>query len=109
MLSVSVFVGIADERDAFTAQRTIVDALTNFISPIARNGSANWEIGLLPDEVRIRLLLNSLRVPVSIRRIVASAHYADEKGFKERNLSDVRPGPFMIGVNGRHTVHLIRT
>jgi hypothetical protein len=108
MLSVSVFAGIADEREAFTVQKTIVDALTEFISPIAKDGSANWEIGLLPDEVQLRLLLNSLRVKAGIRRIVTSARYADEKGFKERNLSDIRPGPFMIGVNGRHTVHLIR-
>ncbi|MDR2771271.1 MAG: hypothetical protein LBB57_04475, partial [Clostridiales Family XIII bacterium] len=108
MLSVSVFVGIVDEREAFTVQRTIIDALTGFISPITRDGEANWEIGLLPDEVQIRLLLNSLHIPASIRRIVVSARYADEKGFKERNLSDVRTGPFMIGINGRHTVHLIR-
>jgi hypothetical protein len=109
MLSVAVFAGISDEREAFTVQRTIVDALTDFISPVARDGSANWEIGLLPDEVQIRLLLNSLHIPASIRRIVTSARYADEKGVKERNLSDVRTGPFMIGVNGRHTVHLIRS
>ncbi|MDR2132024.1 MAG: hypothetical protein LBP30_01620 [Clostridiales Family XIII bacterium] len=109
MLSVSVFAGISDERDAFAVRETIIDALTGFLSPIAKDGSANWEIGLLPDEVQIRLLLNSLHVPASIRRIVTSARYADEKGFKERNLSDVRTGPFMIGVNGRHTVHLIRS
>jgi hypothetical protein len=108
MLSVSVFAGISDEREAFTVRKSITDALTEFISPIAKDGSANWEIGMLPDEVQLRLLLNSLRVKASIRRIVTSARYADEKGFKERNLSDIRPGPFMIGVNGRHTVHLIR-
>jgi hypothetical protein len=108
MLSVTVFAGITDEREAFTVRNVVVDALTEFISPIAKDGSANWEIGLLPDEVQLRLLLNSLRVKASIRRIVTSARYADEKGFKERNLSDIRPGPFMIGVNGRHTVRLIR-
>jgi hypothetical protein len=108
MLSVSVFVGISDEREAFTVRRIITDALTEFISPIAEDGSANWEIGMLPDEVQLRLLLNSLRVKASIRHIVTSARYADEKGFKERNLSDIRPGPFMIGVNGRHTVRLVR-
>ncbi|MDR1246494.1 MAG: hypothetical protein LBK57_05635 [Clostridiales Family XIII bacterium] len=108
ILSVSVFAGIADEREAFTVRNTVIDALTEFISPIAKDGSANWEIGMLPDEVQLRLLLNSLRIKASIRRIVTSARYADEKCFKERNLSDIRPGPFMIGVNGRHTVHLIR-
>ncbi|MDR2088437.1 MAG: hypothetical protein LBP73_03670, partial [Clostridiales Family XIII bacterium] len=80
MLSVSVFAGISDEREAFTVQRTIVDALTDFLSPIAKDGSVNWEIGLLPDEVQIRLLLNSLHIPASIRRIVTSARYVDEKG-----------------------------
>jgi hypothetical protein len=109
MLSVSVFAGVSDEREAFTVQKTITNALTDFLSPIAKDGSANWEIGLLPDEVQIRLLLNSLRIPASIRRVVISARYADEKGFKERNLSDVRTSPFMIGVNGRHTVRLVRT
>jgi hypothetical protein len=108
MLSVSVFVGISDERELFTVRRIITDALTEFISPIAKDGSANWEIGMLPDEVQLRLLLNSLRVNASIRRIVTSARYADEKGFKERNLSDIKTGPFMIGVNGRHTVHPVR-
>ncbi|MDR1572682.1 MAG: hypothetical protein LBS24_00020 [Clostridiales Family XIII bacterium] len=109
MLSVSVFAGISDEREAFTVQKTITDALADFLSPIAKDGSANWEIGLLPDEVQIRLLLNSLHVPASIRRVVTSARYADDKGFREQNLSDIRTGPFMIGVNGRHAVHLVRT
>jgi hypothetical protein len=109
MLSVSVFAGISDEREAFTVQKTITGALEDFISPLAKDGSANWEIGLLPDEVQIKLLLHSLRIPASIRRVVISARYADEKGFRERNLSDIRTGPFMIGVNGRHTVRLVRT
>jgi hypothetical protein len=107
-LSVLVFAGIADERDAFTAQQTIVDALTAFIAPIARDGRVNRKIGLLPNEVQIRLLLNSLHIPASIRRIVTAARYADENGFTERSLSDIRTSPFMVAVNGMHKVHLIR-
>jgi hypothetical protein len=107
-LSVTVFAAVADERDAFAVQRSIIDALTGFISPIAKDGGPAWEIGMLPDEVQFRLLLNSLHVPAGIKRVVASARYVDERGFRERSLSDIKAGPFMIGVNGRHTVRIVR-
>jgi hypothetical protein len=107
-LSVSVFTELSNDRDVFKARGAILDALTAFISPIADDGSANWEIGLLPNEAQLRLVLHSLRVPASIMRVVTTARYADNRGFHERNLADLRPAPFMIAVNGNHSVNLAR-
>ncbi|MDR0435094.1 MAG: hypothetical protein LBH21_08620 [Gracilibacteraceae bacterium] len=108
-LSVAVLVEVAGEQAAFAARRAIVEALDAFIAPLTPDGSLQWPIGVLPTETRIRLLLHSLRLPANIRHIVVTARFVDDGGgLHERSLPALRPGPFMIGVNGRHTVHLAR-
>ncbi|MDR1605114.1 MAG: hypothetical protein LBS10_10085 [Gracilibacteraceae bacterium] len=107
-LSVAVLAEIADEHAAFVTRRAVVDALRAFIAPLGPDGGVQWPIGVLPTEMRIRLLLHSLRIPANIRHIVVTARFADDSGVHERSLSELRPGPFMIGVNGEHSVHLAR-
>ncbi|MDR1070694.1 MAG: hypothetical protein LBL37_07950 [Gracilibacteraceae bacterium] len=108
-LSVAALAEIPDEHAAFTARRAITDALRAFISPLTADGGAQWTIGVLPTEMQIRLLLHSLHIPANIRHIVTTARFADDSGFHECSLSELRPGPFMIGVSGQHAVHLARS
>ena len=85
--------------------RTTLNAVLKLFSGGSGGG---WAIGVLPDEAQLSRMLHSADCGLVVRRFCAVARYADRRGVHERNLSDMRPTPFMIGVSGRHTI-TIRT
>lgn len=102
-LSVTVFVDLPDGRETFAVQNLIQKTLRDYIDPFSESGE-KWDIGRLPTEAQLRLLLNSVRSAGTIRKFMVTAAYSDKSGAHECGLSDLKATPFMIGVNGAHKI-----
>ena len=92
----------------FELQEELRRRIAEYLDPLSGGSGGGWAIGVLPDEAQLSRMLHSADCGLVVRRFCAVARYADRRGVHERNLSDMRPTPFMIGVSGRHTI-TIRT
>ncbi len=105
-ISVDVWAQTNSVDSVFEIQNTIRTAIEEFLNPLASEKYPGWEIGLLPSDPQIRMMLQSIRVDALVRRFIATARYADRKGVHERSLDDLQGNPFVIGVSGDHKVHI---
>lgn len=98
-ISVDVWVEVNDLSRAFDVQSLIHDHLTSFLDPL---GSSAWEIGVLPSESQLAMLLQSFPFEGRITHFIATARYLDRTGAHEVTLDDLPHNPFMIGIDGSH-------
>ncbi len=103
-LSVDVWAETAREDQAFHIQNMLSDRIAEYLDPL--NG---WDIGTLPDEEQIYMMLNTARADAVIRQFSVNAKYLERDGAHVCGLSDLTRTPFMIGVNGTHRVHVSYT
>lgn len=105
-ISVSVWVRAEDAARAFDVRDKILRCITDFLDPLSRPGHPGWDIGTLPTEGQLRMLLQSLRFPGHVARMIAVARYTDRTGIHETGLDQLPHTPFTIGVSGQHQVHI---
>lgn len=107
-IDVNVWADTKNTDHAFELQEELRRRIAEYLDPLSGGSGGGWAIGVLPDEAQLSRMLHSADCGLVVRRFCAVARYADRRGVHERNLSDMRPTPFMIGVSGRHTI-TIRT
>ena len=105
-ISVSVWVKVDDAARAFDVQNLIMDSIRDFLEPLPSPGHSGWEIGTLPTENQLKMLLHSLRFQGRIERMIAVARYVDKNGVHETGLDQLPNTPFAIGINGEHKIHV---
>lgn len=105
-ITVDVWAQADDAARAFDVQNLIRDSIDAFLDPLGRNGRGGWEIGELPTENQLRLMLRSLRLPGRITRFIATARYTDRTGVHETSLDGLERKPFVIGVGGQHHIYI---
>lgn len=105
-ISVSVWVKADDAARAFDVRNLILDCVQDFLDPLARPGHSGWEIGSLPSEGQLKMLLQSLRFPGHVARMIAVARYVDRNGVHETGLDQLTDSPFAIGISGEHHVYI---
>ena len=105
-ISVSVWVRVDDAARAFDVQNLILDSVRDFLEPLPSPGHSGWEIGTLPTENQLKMLLQSLRFQGRIERMIAVARYVDRTGVHEVGLDQLPDTPFAIGINGEHKIHI---
>ena len=105
-ISVSVWAKADDAARAFDVQDLILESVQDFLDPIAGAGRSGWEIGTLPSEEQLKMLLQSLRFAGRVSRMIAVARYIDRAGAHETTLGELPDMPFAIGVNGKHRVYI---
>lgn len=105
-ISVSVWVKVGGSAQSFQIQSRIQEAIQDFLAPLPGERSQGWDIGVLPTEGQLKMLLQSLRFPGRMGRVVASARYVDRDGVHEMGLDRLPGGPFAIGVSGEHHVYI---
>lgn len=103
---VSVWVKAGSAAKAFEVQELILRSIRDFLDPLPGPGRAGWEIGSLPSERQIKMLLQSLRFDGRVGRMIAVARYTDHSGTHETGLDQLPKLPFAIGVSGEHHVYL---
>ena len=105
-ISVSVWVKVDNAARAFDVRNLILDSVQDFLDPLARPGHSGWEIGTLPSEGQLKMLLQSLRFQGHVGRMIAVARYVDRNGVHETGLDQLPDTPFAIGVSGEHHVYI---
>ena len=105
-ISLVVWVKAESTVGTFEIQETILERIRDFLDPMEHRGHSGWEIGTLPSEGQLRMLLQSLRFPGYVERLIAVARYVDRRGVHESTLDQLPEMPFAIGINGRHKVYI---
>ena len=105
-ISVTAWVKAESTVGTFEIQEMILEQIRDFLDPMERSGHRGWEIGMLPAEGQLRMLLQSLRFPGYVERMIAVARYVDRAGVHESTLDQMPHMPFAIGINGRHKVYI---
>ena len=105
-ISVSAWVKADSAARAFDIQNLILDSIRDFLDPLPRPGHSGWEIGKLPSEGQLKMLLQSMRFQGHVGRMIAVARYVDRNGVHEAALDQLPDTPFAIGVGGEHRVYI---
>jgi hypothetical protein len=105
-ISVDVWAETDQVNNFFAIQTAIKDRVSAFLDPLSHGGRGGWEIGELPTESQIRMMLQSIKTDALVRRYIITARYVDRRGVHESDLDALRGNPFMIGVSGEHRVHI---
>lgn len=105
-ISVSAWVKAESAARAFDIQNLILDSIRSFLDPLSRPGHNGWEIGSLPSEGQLKMLLQSLRFQGHVGRMIATARYVDRNGVHEASLDALPRTPFAIGISGKHHVYI---
>ncbi|MEG0178372.1 MAG: hypothetical protein RR654_02365 [Oscillospiraceae bacterium] len=102
-ISVDVWVEVNDLARAFDVQNLIRDRISEFLNPL---GSSEWEIGIMPSESQLAMLLQSFPYDGRIIHWITTARYIDRTGVHEVSLDALPENPFMIGVDGTHRIYV---
>ena len=105
-ISVTAWVKAESTAATFEIQEMLLKQIQSFLDPMEHTGHSGWEIGVLPSEGQLRMLLQSLRFSGYVERMIAVARYVDRGGVHECTLDQLPDMPFAIGINGRHKVHI---
>lgn len=105
-ISVDVWAKVDDTSRAFDIQNLIENSIIDFLDPLKRPGHNGWDIGTLPTEAQLNMLLQSLRFDGHISRMIAVARYVDPSGVHEAGLDNLPHNPFALGISGAHRVYI---
>ena len=108
-ISVSVWAETANPARAFEEQERLRRRIAEYLDPMTGGSGSGWPIGVLPEDAQLSRMLHSAGGGAVVQRYSATVRYTDRSGVHERSLSDMVPGPFMIGVSGAHTVYMKTT
>ena len=108
-ISVSVWAETANPAGAFEEQERLRRRIAEYLDPMTGGSGSGWPIGVLPEDAQLSRMLHSAGGEAVVQRYSATVRYTDRSGVHERSLSDMAPGPFMIGVSGTHTVYMKTT
>ena len=105
-ISLDIWATTGDAQRSFDVQNLIREQVEAFLDPLGRDGGPGWEIGHLPTEGQIRMMLRSIQGMLHISRFIATARYVDRTGRHEVTLDDLPRNPFAIAVSGEHRIYI---
>lgn len=105
-ISAAVWVKADHAAGTLDIQDMVLATIREYLEPLARPGCRGWEIGELPTEGQLRMLLQTLRFSGHVERVITTARYADRNGIHETTLDRLNDLPFAIGINGEHHVYI---
>ena len=106
-ISVDVWVEVENGDSFFEVQNTIKESIAQFLDPLGSKNKKGWDIGTLPSEEQIKMMLRPVNNGFTLRHTVVSAKYFNKLGVHECDISSLKGNPFMIGCSGTHTVHMM--
>lgn len=104
-VSVELWVEMLHMEETFEMQNRFQAWMDEYLNPCA---SQEWEIGRMPTEAQIRLLLRSGRHQMVIRHISIHTEYQDETGSHEQTLEELKVNPYMMCRSGNHRIHILQ-
>lgn len=94
-------------EDSFEIQSELQECLMRYLDPVESENGIGWRIGVMPKKNQLLMKLNVLKSKAIVRKLLLIAHYTDEHGTHEKELSEVQDNPFMVCRSGIHHVHLM--
>lgn len=106
-ISLDVWISIENIEDSFNIQNHIKNEIYRFFTPISTKNTSGYEIGYIPRQQQIKMMLNSIRFDGIIKNYVVSASYYDNLGEHIVDLEKINNSLFIVCVNGSHNVHVL--
>ena len=103
-ISVEMWAEVSGMDETFEMESEMQEILNDFLNPFTGEG---WDIGTMPKESQIRLLIQSVKKQMLVRHMNIIAMYQDGQGRHETSLRDLEVTPFMLCKSGNHTIHFI--
>ena len=100
-VSLSLWLKIKDESRGIDIRQQFENSISDFLDPVK---SDRWQIGKMPTQSQIRLMLSYLEEEAYIEYITVSVTYTDGMGTHEVELDELQESPFMICCNGTHKI-----
>ncbi|MCI8670055.1 MAG: hypothetical protein HFI34_11150 [Lachnospiraceae bacterium] len=105
-ISVEVWAVAEHMNEAFDIRNLLSERIRSFFHPVSTGPGTGHEIGVLPGEQQIITMLHSVPFNGRISRFTVTACYMDSDGEHETDISRMRQNPFIVCMNGNHTIHL---
>lgn len=103
-VNVQVWASATEAGDTFEITSELTKVLDDFLSP-TKNRSLRVGSGL--EKSRIELRLHMEKAKAWIRRVLATAVYADEDGVHECDLESLPDNPYFLIRGGEHTIRFV--
>lgn len=100
-VSLNLWLNVKDESREIEIRQQFANSISDFLDPVNSN---RWQIGKMPTQNQIRIMLSHLEDEAYIEYMTTSVVYTDGKGTHEVNLDELQVSPFMICCNGTHKI-----
>lgn len=100
-VSLSLWLKMKDETRGIDIRQQFANSISEFLDPV---NSDRWQIGKMPTQSQIRLMLSNLEDEAYIEYMTISVTYTDGTGTHEVELDELQVSPFMICCNGTHKI-----
>ena len=105
-ISMEVWAVAEHMNEAFDIRNLLSERIRSFFHPVSTGPGSGHEIGALPGEQQIVTMLYSVPFNGRISRFAVTACYTDPEGEHETDINRMRQNPFVVCMNGNHTIHL---
>lgn len=105
-ISVEIWIVFKEMVHIFDVQNDIIDRIQTYLDPLSKEYTNGWEIGVLPEESQLKMLISSLPYDFFLKACSISVEYTDQRGKHETTLEKLKENPFVLGINGNHKVHV---
>ncbi len=106
-ICVKMWCEIPDMSKSMELKKEIQTVIDDYLEP---TGAKGWQIGQLPTQAQLDMLLGTLEGPVHISARLFSVTYTDGGGRHETDLdnADIRNNPFMVCCSGKHEIYWMK-
>lgn len=105
-ISVIAWVKAANMQDSFDISTSLERAIDDYIEPL-KSSIKSWNIGDIPSTSQLLMWINSFKKDATVQNVAILAKYQDHYGTHEVHLDELEITPFMIGVPGKHQIHIV--
>lgn len=105
-ISVDVWIEIDEIDEMFRIRTMLLEHIYSFFHPVKTESGNGYMIGMLPGKQQIVNMIHAIKFNGRMERYVVTASYTDSKGVHETDLNRMRKNPFVICMNGTHSIHI---
>ena len=107
-LSLHIEAVINDYQNLYRIQSALQEKLMHYLDPLGGDaeGRGSWEIGMIPDRSSLETLVRSTDGIEQLVRLVVTVRLLKKPGMPQAGFEEIRNNPFVLPVNGKHSIRL---
>lgn len=106
-VSLELWLTVPNLAQSIELKQMWLERLEAFLDPLNDWEHSGWEIGKLPRENQVRIMLGMVAEGSYVTRYAIRASYQDARGKHETGLDEIEVTPFMVCRNGNHQIHIL--